>query len=79
MKESFRVGAALSFKTLYKNVALAECHLVSKFFQSRDLRTSADLIHCCNPRAFVQEMNCKKVHGMPVAITIYGNSHTKFG
>ena len=44
MKESFRVGAALSFKTLYKNVALAEYYLVSKFSQSRDLRTSADLL-----------------------------------
>ena len=44
MKESFRVGAALSFKILNKNVALAKYHLVSKFSQSRDLRTSADLL-----------------------------------
>ena len=36
MKESFRVSAALLFKTLCKNVALAKYHLVSKFSQSRD-------------------------------------------
>jgi hypothetical protein len=37
MNESFRIGAALLLKTLYKNVALVKCHLVSKFSQSRVL------------------------------------------
>ena len=37
MNESFRVGAVLLPKTLYKNVALVKYHLVSKLSQSRVL------------------------------------------
>ncbi len=44
MNESFSVGATLSLKTLYTNVALDKYHRVSKFSQSKDRRTSADLI-----------------------------------
>jgi hypothetical protein len=44
MNESFRVGAALLLKTLYKNIALIKYHPVSKLSQSRVRRTSADLI-----------------------------------